>query len=62
MIRPVHAYIAMTPHGMAIPSTIRPTADEAWQELRRSVSEPDSLHDKGWHIRRVVVTVGDIVE
>jgi hypothetical protein len=58
----VVAYICVSPHGNLIQSTIRPTQDEAWQELRRSISEPDKLHDRGWHIRRVEVTVMERVE
>ena len=53
----VVAYIAVSPHGNPIGSTIRHTPDEAWQELRRSVTKPDELIDAGWHIRRVAVTV-----
>jgi hypothetical protein len=56
------AYIAVSPHGNLIHSTIRPTPDEAWQELRRSVTKPDELHDLGWHIRRVEVTLMERVE
>jgi hypothetical protein len=56
------AYIAVSPRGSLIRSTIRPTPDEAWRELRRSISEPDTLHERGWHIRRVTVTALERVE
>jgi hypothetical protein len=55
------AYIAVSPRGNPIRSTIRPTPDEAWQELRRSISEPDELIDR-WQIHRVEVTMMERVE
>ena len=57
-----HAYVAVSPRGAPIISTIRQTADESWRQLRASLSDPDSLHDAGWHIRIVEVIVGDRVE
>jgi hypothetical protein len=49
----IHAYVCMTPHGGLIPSTIRRTEDESWKELRASVTEPDTLIDKGWTVQRL---------
>lgn len=56
MDRSIVAYIAVSPHGKLIPSTIRSTPDVAWQALRDSISEPDTLIDSGWHICRVAGT------
>jgi hypothetical protein len=53
----VEAFIAVSPRGHRIPSTVRPTADEAWAVLRASVSETDDLHDAGWRIHRLECTV-----
>ena len=50
-------YGAATPSGTVIGSTVRQTPDEAWRVLRQSVTEPDTLIDRGWHVRRVTVTV-----
>lgn len=55
------AYMAVSPQGSPIPSTIRQTADEAWQVLRASITEPDSLIEKGWHVHRVVVILSERV-
>lgn len=55
----LRAYIACTPNGTGIAATIRPTADEAWRELRASLSEPDTLIDRGWHICRCLVILAE---
>lgn len=49
----VQAFIAVSPRGHRIPSTIRPNPDDAWAALRASVSDPDSLHEAGWRIHRL---------
>jgi hypothetical protein len=48
------AYAAISPRGgHVIMATIAPTADAAWARLRKSVSEPDTLYDRGWRTGRL---------
>lgn len=55
------AYICVSPHGSLIRSTIRPDPDEAWRVLRASLTEPDTLIDKGWKVQRLACVPGAIV-
>jgi hypothetical protein len=55
------AFICVSPRGNLIRSTIRRDPDEAWRELRASVSEPDTLIDKGWTVRRMTCVVGEVM-
>lgn len=57
----MNAYVAVSPKGAAIPSTIRPTADDAWAALRASITDPDTLIEKGWHVHRVVGIIAERV-
>jgi hypothetical protein len=55
-------YGAATPSGKVIGSTVRQTPDDAWRALRQSVTEPDALIDRGWHVRRCTVIVRERLE
>jgi hypothetical protein len=57
----ISAFICVSPHGNLIRSTIRPDADESWRVLRESITEPDTLIDKGWTVRRMSCAVGEVV-
>jgi hypothetical protein len=53
----LRAWCARAPRGALIASTIRPTADEAWSQLRASVPDPDALHDMGWRVVPIICQV-----
>lgn len=55
-----NAYICVSPQGHAIPITIRRNADESWRVLRASITEPDTLIDKGWEVHVVSCVVGEV--
>lgn len=57
----VTAYICVSPGGNPVPETIRPSADESWRVLRASITEPDTLIDKGWEVHVVSCVVGGVV-
>jgi hypothetical protein len=59
--RVMHGHIAVSPRGRMIPSTLRQTADAAWQALREAITEPDSLAENGWKIGRVVCTLVEVL-
>lgn len=46
-------YAAISPHGRVIRQTVSHDPDAAWRSIRASVTDPDSLHDKGWRIARL---------
>jgi hypothetical protein len=48
--REVIAYCAVSPSGWPIATTIASSADVAWRNMRASVTEPDTLTDKGWKV------------
>jgi hypothetical protein len=53
-------FICVSPSGGPIPATIRSNADESWRVLRASVTEPDTLIDKGWTVHVVTIVVGEV--
>lgn len=59
---PLPGYVACAPNGTACPSTLRSTPDDAWRALRASITEPDTLIDKGWHICRCLVMLAERLE
>ena len=54
---PLPGYVACAPDGTAIPSTLRPTADEAW----RAMGADYQLH-RGWHVCRCMVLLAERLE
>lgn len=56
------AYAAVSPRGNVIMKTIAPTADEAWRSLRRQISEPDTLIDRGWRVGRLLCRLEGLVD
>jgi hypothetical protein len=55
----MNAYICVSPHDTPILSTIRASADEAWRVLRASITEPDTLIEKGWTVHLCEFVVGE---
>lgn len=49
------AFCAISPAGALIMATIRADPDDAWRALRAALSEPDTLHEKGWRVARLRV-------
>ena len=62
MIREFPLYCAITPSGQPIRAAIGRTPDAAWQSLRAQVTDPDTLHERGWRIALVRCVLMDIVE
>lgn len=47
------AFVGVSPSGNPIMLSISPTPDGAWRILRESISDPYTLHDKGWRVGKV---------
>jgi len=60
--RQFNLYCALAPSGQPIKQTIGQTPDEAWQSLRAQITEPDTLHDRGWRIAMVRCILMDVLD
>jgi hypothetical protein len=62
LTREFHLYCAVSPSGQPIRAAIGQTPDEAWQSLLAQITEPDTLHEKGWRIGMVRCVLMDLIE
>ena len=62
MTREFSLYCALSPNGQPIKQTVAHTPDEAWQSLRAQITEPDTLHERGWRIAVVRCVVMDVLD